>query len=413
MSERPARRPISTPAHGHRKPRVLASMMLGGLVVVASLAHRAARAEPTSNENAARVLYEAGASAYAAGRFEAATQALSQAYALTPRATVLFSLAQAERRLFVLNGDVAVADSAVAHFKSYLEQVPQGGRRADAVEALGELAVLRARTTATEAPAQPPAAVTRLLVSVEPETAQVRVDGLVKTERPLILETSPGLHTIAVDAPGYVGEVKQVSAVPESVVATEIRLAAKPAQVRLSAPAGTNVWLDGARLGTTPLGTLRIPAGKHRFDFSLPGHISESRAVVLARGAELTVSAALPLTTQRKLSHGLLVGGGVAALLGGAAAITALVYEKEARSMADAAQRGNISRDQLLDYNRGLERRDTWRTVAVGSFSAGAGLLLGGGALYFWNPESSSLDGGGLRLSGRWDVGADGARLGL
>lgn len=407
------RRPISTRASVQRIPRALASMVLGGLVVATTLVDGAARAEPNTNENAARVLYEAGASAYAAGRFEAATQALSQAYALTPRATVLFSLAQAERRLFVLGGDVAVADSAVAHFKAYLEQVPQGGRRADAVEALGELAVLRARTTAADAPSSVPSAVTRLLLSVEPESAQVRVDGLVKTERPLILETSPGLHTIAVDAPGYVGEVRQVSAVLSSVVATEIRLAAMPAQVRLSAPAGTNVWLDGARLGTTPLGTLRLPAGKHRFDFSLPGHVAESRIVVLERGAQLTVSAVLPLTTRRKLSHGLLVGGGVAALVGGAAAITALVYEKDARAVEDAARSGSISREQLLDYNRDLERRNTWRTVAVGSFGTAAGLLLGGGGLYFWNPESPTLDGGAIRFSGRWDIGTDGARLGL
>lgn len=387
----------------------------GGLAVLATLlATSLAHGEPAGNESAARVLYEAGASAYAAGRFEAAVQALAKAYSLSPRATVLFSLAQAERRLFVVNGDLSVSDSAEAHFKAYLEQVPQGGRRADAVQALGELAVLRARPAEPRAQAQAEAgaAATRLLVSVEPPFAEVRFDGVAKAERPLILETTPGPHTLVVEARGYFGETRQVSAVEDGVVATEIRLEAKPGRVKLSAQAGTQVWLDGTRLGTTPLGPLEVEAGQHRFVFRSPGYAAEARLVSVERGAEVTVAPVLQLTTQRKISHGLLVGGGAAALVGGAAAVTALVFERDARAVDDAARDRNLSRDELSDHNRSLDRRDGWRTVSVASLAVAAGLLVGGGVLYFWNPETTSADGS-RSVRGSWFVGAEGAGLRL
>jgi PEGA domain len=391
--------------------------MVCGAAVAALFVHQRAQAEPTpsESENAARVLYEAGASAYAAGGFEAATQALAKAYSLAPRPTVLFSLAQAERRLFVLNGNVAVADSAVAHFRAYLAQVPHGGRRADVAEALGELAVLRARPAESSAEVETQSrGATRLLVSVEPPSAEVRVDGVLESDRPLILETTPGSHTLAVEARGYFGESRQVSAVAEGVVATEVRLTPKPATVRLVAAAGTQVWLDGTRLGTTPLGPLRVEAGSHRFELRAPGHTAETRLILAERGAELTVSAFLQLTTQRKLSHGLLVGGGLAALVGGAAAVTAVAFERDATAVERAAREGNISGEALLEHNRSLERRDSWRGVSVVSFAAAAGLVIGGGALYFWNPDGPPPEGStGARVTSRWSIQADGVGLSL
>lgn len=387
----------------------------GALVVLAALlVPQLAQAQPAENESAARVMYEAGASAYAAGRFEAAVQALARAYALSPRATVLFSLAQAERRLFVLNGELSVSDSAVAHFKAYLEQVPQGGRRADAVQALGELAVLRARPAEPRADARAEAgtAATRLLISVEPPSAEVRFDGVAKAERPLILETTPGPHTLVVEARGYFGETRQVSAVKDGVVATEIRLRAKPGKVKLSARAGTQVWMDGTRLGTTPLGPLEIEAGKHRFDFRSPGYAAEARFVSVARGAEVTVAAVLQLTTQRKVSHGLLVSGSGAAFLGGAAAVMAWVFERDAQAVDDAARGRNLSPEELSDHNRSLDRRDGWRTVSVASLAVAAGLLIGGGVLYAWNPETASVERS-RPVRSSWYVGAEGAGLRL
>ena len=62
----------------------------------------------------------AGAQAYAAGKYTDAVRSFEQAYALAPRPTVLFSLAQAERKSFLEHADPIALRHAIGQSGSRL-----------------------------------------------------------------------------------------------------------------------------------------------------------------------------------------------------------------------------------------------------------------------------------------------------
>lgn len=362
-----------------------------------------AQTAPTVSEtDRAKVLYAAGAAAYAAGNFAAAAQALTEAYAIAPRPTVLFSLAQAERQLYTLERRASVLRDAIAHYRAYVEQTPQGGRRTDAVEVLGELESDAARLAVdSDRPEPPHAAPTRLMISTQVVGAIVAIDGVDHDERPVIEETRPGLHVVVTRAPGYFEDSRTVTSIEGSLVATEVNLRERPARVLLTAPEGTEVAVDGKPFGVAPLGELDVAAGTHLFGFSGPGRVPEIRTFTATRGGLVELGVSLRRTTQRKVSYGIL-GAGVVAVVGGAAAsVVALVEQGDALGVRTAAADGNISQGQLDGYNGSLDRRDAWRTGALVSFGVGGVLLLTGALLYVIDHEQpvDGVDhiGGGSR----------------
>src|SRR5215472_3793788 len=126
----------------------------------------------------AKMYFNAGAQAYSAGRYAFAVQAFEQAYKLAPRPAIAFSLAQAERKQFFVAKHNDVLAHAVKHYHEYLDQVPTGGRRDDAVNALAELEPLAARVSPETVQSNAPAAVeTRIMVSSQTEHANGSIDG--------------------------------------------------------------------------------------------------------------------------------------------------------------------------------------------------------------------------------------------
>jgi hypothetical protein len=349
------------------------------------LAARGASAQPAAAEaetERAKVLYAAGASAYAAGNFGAAVQALKEAYELAPRQTILFSLAQAERQLYTLERQPAVLKDAIGHYRAYVQQTPQGGRRTDAVEVLGELES-EATHVAPDAPKeQAHATATRLMITARAVGAIVSIDGTDHDESPVIEETRPGPHQIITRAPGYFEDARTVTSIEGSLVAIEVTLRERAARVDLNVPDGTEVLLDGKSLGTAPLDALDVTAGAHLLGFSRAGHVPELRTLAAQRGASIEVSAVLRTTAQRRVAQVMLGAGAVAAAAGAVATIVTLVAENEATSIHADAAAENISQSQLDDYNGAVGRRDDWRTAAFASFGAAAALWLVGGLLY-------------------------------
>ncbi|HEY4013576.1 MAG TPA: PEGA domain-containing protein [Polyangiaceae bacterium] len=350
------------------------------------LATHAASAQPTTAEgetDRAKVLYAAGASAYAAGDFGAAVQALKEAYDLAPRPTVLFSLAQAERQLYTLERQAAVLKDAIGHYRTYVQQTPQGGRRTDAVEVLGELES-EAAHLAVESPKAEPAraAATRLMITARAVGAVVSIDGTEHDESPVIEETRPGAHQVVTRAPGYFEDTRTVTSIEGSLVAVEVTLRERAARVELDVPDGTEVLLDGKSMGTAPLDALDVTAGTHLVGFSRAGYVPELRTLAAQRGASIDITTKLRMTAQRKVAYGMLGVGAAGAVAGAVATIVALVAENQARGVAGDTATGNISQSQLDDYNSAIGRRDGWRTVAFTAFGATAGLWLAGGLLY-------------------------------
>ena len=118
-----------------------------------SLPLSALAADPQSDLDRAKDSFKAGATAYAAGDYLAAIQALDAAYQLTPLPAIAFSLAQAHRRQYFVDHAREHLDRSIALFRQYIEVAPGGSRRADALDALSQLEPLAASQPRSAGPA--------------------------------------------------------------------------------------------------------------------------------------------------------------------------------------------------------------------------------------------------------------------
>ena len=115
---------------------------LGAALLVTCMLAGSAHADDSNQE--AKDLFHGGAQAYAVGQFEQAVKYLDAAYALSPQPAILFSLSQALRRAYAKDNNPATLARALAGFRKYLAEVPQGPRVKDAAAAVTELETLSA-----------------------------------------------------------------------------------------------------------------------------------------------------------------------------------------------------------------------------------------------------------------------------
>src|SRR5206468_6795596 len=87
----------------------------------------------------AKKYFDAGRQAYEAGDYQAATAAFEESYALSPRPAIVFSIAQAYRQQYFVDRDASKLRRAIALFTEYLNEVPKGGRRNDALRNRSDL----------------------------------------------------------------------------------------------------------------------------------------------------------------------------------------------------------------------------------------------------------------------------------
>lgn len=348
----------------------------------------------------ARAFFRAGAKLYDAGKFAEAVQSFEEAYRLSPRSSLLFSIAQAERRQYFVTKRVETLRSAIAHYRKYLDEVPQGGRRADAAQGLAELEMLAPKVDPVpsaaasgsgasgappSAPSAPPApSRPRLsIMSTQVAGAQIVVDGRDAVEGIFSDEVDPGKHTVKVSAPGYHDEVREV-VLQRTPVALDVTLRERPARVSFEAPAGAQISVDGRLVGQTPLPLpLEIAAGAHMITVTRNGYESVTLEVELERGEERSLAAPLSVTKQRVASIALLGTAAASAVTGGVFVALALSKQAEAQRIEADRQKGNITQAQLDAYRGAVEQRDgMFRPGAAVAFGVGAGLGLVGAMLY-------------------------------
>src|SRR5262249_14167768 len=144
-----------------------------------------------------------GDKAYSAGNFPAAIRAFQEAYKRAPLPPLLFSMAQAYRRQYAIDRKQENLREAIGYYRKYIEQVPQGGRRADAAAALTELEVMLPQSApgdAAAAPAQPGASEnqspTRVMISSTVKAVQISLDGGKPVATQLIEDVKPGKHKV-------------------------------------------------------------------------------------------------------------------------------------------------------------------------------------------------------------------------
>ncbi|KYF78740.1 hypothetical protein BE17_31625 [Sorangium cellulosum] len=356
-----------------------------------ALAPRAASAEEDIEQ--AKALFNAGAQAYAATRYRDAVQSFEAAYRKAPRPALLFSLAQAYRRLYVVQQSPEALRAAIANYRRYLEEVPRGGRRADAAEALIELGVIAARLEASApsspaAPAAPEAAPpdarprTRINVTSPTAGARVSIDGRAPVEVPLMAEVQPGKHRIKITADGHIDEEREVVAIEGDVLGIDRELRERPALLQVKAPVGAQVTLDGRFVGTTPLPLLQVAPGKRFFVVTKNGHKPFSRELSLRRGERRVIEVDLSSSFQRKMSYGLVAVGVLSAAVGVLTMSSSLAEEEKASEIEEKRGQQGISEEELGQYRAHLDTRDELANATTGLFGTATAFALGGFVFY-------------------------------
>ncbi|WNG58813.1 protein kinase [Archangium gephyra] len=122
--------------------------------------------------------------------------------------------------------------------------------------------------------------------------AEVFVDGQSRGYTPRVreLRLSPGTHRLRFDNPlcEPIEEVIQVS--PGQTVSREFSLRVRKAEVRIVAPEGSRLLMDGTELGVAPLpGPVFVEHGGHVFSARLPGGGVVRREVDVVAGARTEV----------------------------------------------------------------------------------------------------------------------------
>ena len=345
----------------------------------------------------AKASFRAGATAYAAGEYLAAIQALESAYALTPVPAIAFSLAQAERRQYFVTHERQHLDRAVKLFRRYVEQVPTAGRRADALDALSQLEPLAAASplgAATPAATESDAVRrTRLMITSEAAGASISIDGSPPAPSPLIREVPPGKHHVEVTAEGFYPEERDVTAMAGDLIPEVVALRERPASLTIAAPGGAEIYINGAFAshGGQQI-VLELPSGKHRVAIAESGYKVVSRALELERGKAQTVRVDLEPTRQRKAAYVLLITGAGALAAGAVFGALAVRAEDRAQDFLARKEQGNVSSSALDDYGDDLAARERFRIATAVSLASSAGLFITGFFLYqFDRPPSEDI----------------------
>jgi len=345
----------------------------------------AAPEAPGASLEQAKMYFNAGAQAYSAGRYEVAIAAFGQAYRQAPRPAILFSMAQAERKEWYVGRKADVIKSAVRHYRDYLAQVPTGGRRTDATDALAELEPAADRLAPTaDAPAPSRPTGTQIMITSPISSATVTVDGAEKCEVPLMQAVAPGRHKVVVSAPGYFDEQRDVVALAGTVVPSEISLREKPAELTIATDAVAEVSVDGRVLARTPLARpIELPSGAHFIAITRNGYKLVARTVTVERDQAVRLDVHFEPSRQRVTSLVMLGASAVTLAAGGAFAGAALVQQSNAQQVLNEAKTGNIAGLARVEYDQAITLRDSWRTAAAATLGVGAAALAVGALLYY------------------------------
>ena len=329
----------------------------------------------------ARAYFETGAREYEKGNYANAVRAFEQAYTLTNRPGLLFSIAQAYRKQFGNDGKAQNLRQAADYYRRYLATDTTGKRRGEADAAIKDIEAILSRLPAelqsTPAPAETLS--TQISITTQVEDATISIDG--GAPRPLeAIDVSPGKHRVLVQAPGFYPEVREVPAKQGQMTALDVPLREMPALVSITGPAGASVTVDGLPKGALPLqAPLAIEAGVRTLNVSLNGFNTFTTELDLGRGDTENVRASLDRTRQRIASF-VLIGAGMACVGGGILmAFAGAEAGDDARDIYARLEAGTISVPERDRYIRLREEQTGYRNGALAALNVAAGM----GALAF------------------------------
>jgi hypothetical protein len=331
----------------------------------------------------ARAYFDIGAKAYQAGRYLDAVKAFEQAYRLSNRPGLLFSLGQAHRMEYFARNDPARLKDAVRYYQEYIAREPSGRRVAEATDALSKLRPL----LPPDGGAQSAPEVTKeerkpqVMVSSPTPGVVVTFDNR-RVSHPFISEVAPGKHMVKLSAPGFEDYTREIVVdAKNGTPPLDVPLVPRSALLTIRTDDGAEVSIDGRLQGDAPLPPLKVTAGSHFVAIVLNGRRAFSKRITLTRGQNATLDASLEGTGQRTVSWVLLGAGAGAVVAGGVLGFVALSKQKNAEDLKTrAGGDGNLSQDDLDRYDSLRQSRDDFRLAAL--ISAGAGLGLGTAGLF-------------------------------
>ena len=357
------------------------------LAAVSIFAAPAAHAQ-NADVDRAKTFFNAGARAYDAGDFTTAIEAFEAAEKLAPRPAILFSIAQAHRRQYFLDGKPEHLRVAIQDYRGYIDATPPGqGRRTDAAQALTDLVPIADKLAPDTGAKTAEAKHTKINVSSPQPGAQISCDNAAPTAPgvPLTLEVRPGNHPCKVTAAGFFDATHDVMAVEGEFVPVEVTLTERPARLIVMNANGAEVSIDGRTAGVASAAGISLPAGVHLVAIGRNGHNAYVQEVEFLRGEEKKINVDLGSSGQRKIARGALVLGGAGIVAGGVFTVIALVEEGRAKSVLEKSGTQNLTGDDLSAYDSARTARTTWTDAAIVGFGAGAAIAATGLVLYLFD----------------------------
>ena len=296
-----------------------------GIALIASTLLLAAIPALADDDAQSRAYFETGAKAYEKGDYPNAIRAFDQAYALTKRPGLIFSIAQSYKRQYAVDSNPANLRKSLEYYRRFLAEDKSGKRRGDATSAIMEVEAIIGRLPAEQqaAAAQAPEAPqpTQISVTTQVEDATISIDG--GAPQPLEpVEVKPGKIKVVIQAPGYFPEERELFAREKQMTAIDVPLRPMPAKVTIEGRIGSTVTIDGSPRGTLPLlSPLEIDAGERTIAVSQSGFATFSKEYNLVRGQNTQVKVDLSRTRQRIASF-ILFGTGI--VFAGTGVLTAL-----------------------------------------------------------------------------------------
>lgn len=351
------------------------------------LAAPAARAQTELKDDPqARQFFEVGAQAYAKGQYLLAIDAFKEAYKLTERPGILFSIAQAHQRQFRAKGEEQHLSAAIEHFRRYLARVPNGGRHDEAAASLDSLLKQAERLHPQNQTPERARLFGKLLLSSPTPNAKLSVNAEPVESLPTALELPADKYHVEGSAAGYETVSQDVLITAGSSVPLNLELRPLPARVRISGPAGAEAFVDGRSVGWLPLTELVLPAGDHWISLRKTGQETKSVLVHAQRGQTARVELQLQRTGQRQAAY--VTGAG--ALLGLAItlplSVLAVARDREASDLDEQRRQRSLTESEGQQLNDALDARNELRTGATIAGLTTAGLL--GAALVLYLTDS-------------------------
>jgi hypothetical protein len=347
-----------------RRSRKVRALGFSALCVLLSCACVAHATEPDAD---GRALFESGVKSYQNGEYAAAIAAFSEAYRITKRPGLLFSLAQAFRRSYEKSHEATQRSEAIRYYQLYLATpAGTGERRAEAERWLRQLD--------SSAAAPPPArASARLVIAVNVPRARLSIDGRAISTLPHAADVPPGKHHLEVRADGYAPYQLDVDAPPDAVLPINIELVRAESRIEVLGASGAEVLIDGVRVGQLPSQGFFLAAGRHTVEVRQRGYYTLRQTIQSTAGVPQTLRLMAEPTTRRTASWVLVGAGAAATLAGGVLGYLALRKQSNAESLQDEPGMGPAFEHEL-DARNDL-RLAAALTAGTGGAAGVAGLL--------------------------------------